>query len=621
MKSYYKNTMDKINETIIINKAIELAKRYNIEDVELVFNILLKTAIDIREFEPKASRLFTDEYIEFYPSLEEALQFLPVAEAMELFKKSNLVELYVKTIIIDYFNMLDTPFYTYDELSELIEKFKKYLEENKYSLIEKGYPKKSFESSFWLYKNLSRLYPIKIPVKTQDICFKDLKKSTLENFGKKDEEGNYIFKYEWAKEYRGPKEHFGKMKNFTYCKYNAAPLFEGLSNQDFEYIEERRARLFNLKIEILNISLNYIKNKKNSDEFWNDCLNVMSKKLPKEDIDTFNLIYKKYFDLFLLNKFEDGSFLVAVNPLTIYSKDLESGGIKNIFDFIYFIEEELKIGRMNKTKTSLISQIGSEEIHSYFQLISYKNINKIDRIIFDFIKYEKQEKDFEEMFNRRLGESFANDFKVEFRVKQKYYNAVKSYVEDKERAEKEGGTLLHYYSPKKPESEYFEEISEGTKWEDIKVEAIEDSKNIHLDTYVCDKKITFSANKIKFKKTFKEVGFSKKNGKLNLQGLLFLVFFQNGGNFSKEDLLSEKFREFRTALNEKILISQKYQLKNLLKKKFGIGDDPFDEPDRISYKKVIKKSKEIPYDEPGEIPYKKATKNYYLTYKLKMIFK
>jgi len=211
--------------------------------------------------------------------------------------------------------------------------------------------------------------------------------------------------------------------------YDEAYIIDGFLNEDVEFIDEQRGKLFNLKLIILNIAYDYITLEKDYNNFWDECIDAISDKLPIKDFQRFNKVEGKYTDIFLRHRFPDGSNLIDSNPITDLDpqKNMEAGGIKNLFEFIYLIEEELKICKMHNTKTRLLPLIDNQIPESYYQLVPLPTIADIDKVISDFLVYDDNEIEFEKMFDERLAKDVKEKFKQPLYVNPEKYDAIKAY--------------------------------------------------------------------------------------------------------------------------------------------------------------------------------------------------
>ncbi|HJX50968.1 MAG TPA: hypothetical protein VJ438_05905, partial [Candidatus Nanoarchaeia archaeon] len=516
------DVMQKIIEESIKEMAKEISEKHKISDIDRVFNILKKTAID-----NKATRLEdTEDFIDdgsftFIPSLWEALALFPPDRALEIFETSDLDDLFVKCGYISNLLDLDTPFYTHQELLELIIRFKKYCLDNKPNLLWRGYPLKCFNSSAWFYCKLSRLYPIKIPGPARIKSFADQKIVTEKGFGILDNERDIIFFYKWIKEALDDQM---PLRQITPCSYIEAPLINGFTDKDIEHIEENRIKIFELKLRLLDIAHNYISNQNNIENYWEDCINLICEKLSVDDIQLFNNIEEKYADLSLLYVLYTGSSFMSVFPASFDREIMNAGGIKNLLEFIFLIEEELKIGLMHHTKTELLKLTDNQMPSiSYFEFLSFNNIEEIDNAIYHSISYFSDEKDMHSMFYKRLAEDFQNKFKIQLSIPSELVSFFSNIIKLREEGEKIGidinyGIVKHVVAGQKIVPF---DLPENVKWEDITI------------TFTDDEYAKINAKGFKGsikERHFKDMGFGKMNSnKPCEQWLMLLKFAEHDG--------------------------------------------------------------------------------------------
>ena len=92
----------------------------------------------------------------------DALFQLPAEETLTLFEQ-DLEELKSRIQITAYLSNEHVPFYSIEDLGNLIGLLLEHQEENKDSLIQTGYPQTGFIQSPWLDSGLAFLYATKMP--------------------------------------------------------------------------------------------------------------------------------------------------------------------------------------------------------------------------------------------------------------------------------------------------------------------------------------------------------------------------------------------------------------------------------------------------------------------------
>jgi hypothetical protein len=97
-------------------------------------------------------------------SLESALQYLKPEEALSLFENTDFKTLSRYVTFVNYLRDLDMPLYNRHELVKVMHDFTDYLEQNKESLLQTGYPEARFSKSFWLGHRLGQHYYDHFPI-------------------------------------------------------------------------------------------------------------------------------------------------------------------------------------------------------------------------------------------------------------------------------------------------------------------------------------------------------------------------------------------------------------------------------------------------------------------------
>jgi len=554
--------MDKKVKNEIYIEARILARKYNISKIKRVIKILKKTAIDRQGLRYDKNRNTKDplqDGLDFLPSLKEALLFLPQHKALNLFENTDLEELQRKNITIKYWFNQDTPFYTYREIAEVIKKFIQYLNSNKAFLNNIGYPAKSFSYSQWFFLRLSRLYPIKIPYLIQKPSSRRPIIKDHKDRKERDDEGNLFHSYQWIKEMKKP-----MILNDppSFCSYEEAPLIEGLTKEDVECIEEQRMKLFNLKIQILEIAQQHIEykisgKKVDEDKFWDKCIDTIAVKLFRKDFEIFNKIEEKYSDLFLSSPFTKIAHpLLAHHQIFGFRKNLNSGGINNLLELIAHISRELKIGNLHKTKTKLMPLLNKKIPVSYYQLILSPAVEKIDKIIFEFFDDEIEEKKFWYSFERRLKKDFKKKVDSPIYVNLEIYDRVKPVVDIVKNSIKDGYKIIVQpvkHIPHGSKEICPMELPPDTTWEDITIKFI-DGHNVNIKVKSISKDTDY-----------KDIGFEdRRKRKPNEQWLLL-------------ELLAKRKRKLRWKDPEATtkMKKKKQLLAQTLKAYFQIDEDPF----------------------------------------------
>jgi hypothetical protein len=416
--------MDKLIEEVITIEAKALARIHNIYDVERVIKIMKRIAIDCNGFRYEITRNTKDplgEGLGFYPSLDKALAYLDSDKALSLFETADIDDLAYKVLYFDFLTDKETPFYTHEELAEVIEQFIPYLKANKSLLLAIGYPAKSFEKSPWLYRNLSRLYPVKIPFTVQGRSFSHQKIAEIDGIAERDSEGNLIFNYTWIKEWFYDLKPLEALSN---CSYEEALLIKGLQNKDIKHIEENRAKVFNLKIEILELAYKYLCQNMNANDFWENCINIIANNFTNDAYQQFRKIESAYSQLFVIDN--TPAFLVTCpSAITEGQPNLDTGGINNILALIFFVEAELIIGQMHKTRSVFLQLTNGKIPGAYYDLVFSPSMPAIDEAIKQSLNDAKKTTEFNDFFDERLRTDSEKKLKMLLEVPPDKYDTLK----------------------------------------------------------------------------------------------------------------------------------------------------------------------------------------------------
>jgi hypothetical protein len=528
--------MDKIVEDVITLEAEALAKKRNIADAKRVINVMKRVAIDCNGLRYEITRDTRDplsEGLAFHPSLDEALAHLEPDKALSLFETANIDDLASKVSYFDFLTDNQTPFYTHEELAALIKQFIVYLKANKSSLLAIGYPAKSFEKSPWLYENLSRLYPVKIPISIQNRDFVHQKVAEADGIAERDNKGNLIFKYTWLKESILLSEPYD-CKEMPQCSYDEAALIQGLSDKDVKHIEDYRSKVLNAKIEILEITHKYLCGEIDKDNFWNECFNIISKELTKDAFRCFEKIEEAYSRLFIVRESEDFR-ITRPSAITGGQPNLETGGINNILAFIFFIEAELKIGQMYNTKSALLKLTDSHVPSSYYDLVSSPSLTAIDEVIQQSQNDATKTAKFNELFDERLRTDSEKKLKMLLEVPSKNYDTVKRFSDLVD----SGPVSFHLENAPSASLSSSKKITPivfptGAQWEDITIE-FTDGHNIKIK---CKSKT--------FRRDYKDMGFEdSKAHKPNKQWAFLHRLAENNGEIAWDKSSSGKKADLR----------------------------------------------------------------------------
>jgi len=551
--------MDQMIIDVLGIEAERLAKGYSISNINRVLDIFMKTAIDCRGERFHINRTGQDPLrhgLEFYPSLFEALNYLPQESALSLFEKGDIDELAIKESLIRYWRDPWAPYYSLIELKELCSEFIEYLKASKSSLISLGYPKTDFAKSKWLFHYLSLLNPVKIPHSTNKYGMPYYIGEDTGLTVNRDTLGNQIFEYIWLTEEWNTLKPSETQKP---CSYEKAPIIDGFCDDDINFIDETRAILFNLKLDILGIAQAHIQRRlTNSTEqsgLWNDSIDLIADQLSISDFKRFDELERKYINVFLMDSFSDGSSMLHGNPVTGISKDLNAGGIKNLIEFIFHVEKELIIGKIHRTKTALDNLTHKMDYASYYELAGHPNIEQVDEILLGFLSYEDQERKLDSEQSERLTMSIHNKFKMPLLVSPQKYDAIKAFAQFIEATEKIGIEIIGSFLKSRESHRKIQRVDlpSGCKWENITIRFINGND------------ITIKCGDLQIDSDFKQMGFENRHERTpDLQWNILVLLSEHNG---------EAIWDLRRG--PRLTKERKQTLKKRLIDYFQIDDDPF----------------------------------------------
>jgi hypothetical protein len=474
----YDATRDPADKVIRI-EAADIAKRHKLKDRQRVAEIVRKTAIDANgiRFDVKRNRKNLLEHVtSFSPRLDEALRFMPADKAMDLFEQSDLNSLGVKAKVLGFWVVDDTPFYTLSELRDHIDALVRHLRNNKRSLLSIGYPSTGFRRSELLFQDLSRLYPIKVPGSIQGRRFLDQMDAELAKKAKRDSEGNLIYKYTWVKQVPGPLFALEWLR--TRCTYEKAALIPGLSESDVEHIEEMRPKILNLKIKVLGIVHRYVAARIAtggiSHSVWDECLKAIAEGINRPEYEALWRIEKVYPNLFMAPLLPDGRLFPVQSQVTGFHDRFEPGGLKNILDFIAYVERELTTGLMDQTRSRFLEITGGSELISYFQLISSPRVDEMDALMVDFLRQGYRDLETCKSFDERIAASIDAAFKCPVLVSPAVHGAVEELARFIEGADKIGIPIAHRLLRSLLDKQAVRPVllPPGTTWESITIKFV-----------------------------------------------------------------------------------------------------------------------------------------------------
>ena len=203
--------------------------------------------------------------------LELAFMYNKPSKALALLEKEDVIDFAKRVNLVRYFFSDYTPNYTLEMLTELIEDYISYLNQNRSYLFKIGYPRKVFEGSEWIDSFLSLLYPIK---KAVEIWYLPTGKIELP-----------IKKAQRPRVYHTEKEEPEL--------YEKGPILDFLNEEEADRLKTGRSKFFELKISILNVLVKALKCK-TATKLWDDCLSLITEAITAKEVDFYLSIDRRY---------------------------------------------------------------------------------------------------------------------------------------------------------------------------------------------------------------------------------------------------------------------------------------------------------------------------------------
>jgi len=416
--------VEKEVKTIIADEADRLARRYRIKEKKRVQAILERTAGGVFQ-QPVPDGIYGGKTLRkgltFHPSLHEALLHLPPEKALSTFERDDLNILAWRCFFVSFFSDQATPYYTLQELADLAKDFATHLGCNEEHLIKTGLPQTSFEKCRWLDYLLGHLYFEKLPLclqanrspKAQRIAERD-------GTATRDEEGNLVFDYSWAKECPSTgkqrwvkgrpvmKTRFARKEvsiPLTLCAYKEASLIYGLPAKTAAWILLGRPRYFQATIDLINTLVSCVGCSCKPREIFREGLRTLTEGFTRDEV-------ARYFDTSRLYK-ELGvwDYLSTLRGWTEYAA--RSPDIHQLFYVVGEFEKESSIGTYHRTKSAVLDVTrGYGPLNSYYQIIGKPFEADIGKVLDTFPESLERERDFWGRFWNRVYTALKNEFRV-----------------------------------------------------------------------------------------------------------------------------------------------------------------------------------------------------------------
>jgi len=392
-----------------------LSFRYNIDQTQ-VEEVIKRT----REID-----WYFHEHDTKYSPLEVALlEKIDRKKAIQIFDIEDLKSLRMKTLNFDHFFDVITPVFYLKEIALFCEQTIKYCIDNFWELLLYGNCPLEINmciQSTWFNLLLSRLYSFKLNPKII-IENENISQQNVHKFGKTVSSHDLISEIESAKNV----ENLLNDSNFVLNKS--------------VWPNENEVALFVIRLKLLITKINILKILQKAaidhdcTHLWKDCLAIFTKSNYSLEHDEVNILFKKDH-IFTWNNFSRKENIIEyTQPFRMIERP---GGISDIFEIIGFVEKEITIGTMRKTKEALgclYPKFNDSEfnIYRYFHLIGTPEQELADAAIDLFLSLDEKERHFWREYERRVNESINSKFEVPTpyggRVKKQDEQVYESYM-------------------------------------------------------------------------------------------------------------------------------------------------------------------------------------------------
>lgn len=413
-------------------EAKNLARRHGI-DTNRVRRILARTATDYygRPLPPPAPNQDNlSEGLQFHPSLDEALAYLPLEMALSTFEESDPGALSNRVRLIDYLGDPTSPSYTNLELASLLEAFSLHLKHDRDLLIRTGYPQTGFDPSPWLEWHLTLLSPTKFPASALPLSGPTAEPQAVHqsSAGHQAESapwpidggGDLTYSHSWTREPIGPvwsKDGPFLVRQLdhplpsSWCPYEEAALMHGLAPDTARHLENDRAKLFQVKLDVLSVCARCLRSG-DAESLWPSVLKTLVDTVLWQDVQRYLEVEETYW--------RAGIGDCVVPSYSLRAPHEVPGTLSTLLTVVGHVEKELRLGTFDRTMEALkpaLEGIGLPRIESYFQLVGHHEKSAIDAALDGFLELEGQERAFWKEYRYRVNAALETELREEVVVR------------------------------------------------------------------------------------------------------------------------------------------------------------------------------------------------------------
>jgi hypothetical protein len=421
---------------VIEIEAGKLARRHDI-DTTRVRSILAHTATDYYGrpiLLPVPGHDNLSEGLQFHPSLEEALAYLPSEVALSTFEETDRGALSNRARLIDYLADPTSPSNTRLELAALLEAFSLHLKQDRDVLVRTGYPRTRFDASPWLEWHLTLLSPTKFPasalplggstmatqVDHPSLVGHQAEPTHNNDQWSSDDDDNSTYSYAWTREPVGPvwsEDGAYLIRSLDHpipsrrCPYEEAPLMHGLSRDTAKDLVNDRAKLLELKLDVVSVCARCLRSG-DIEALWPSVLRILVDTVLWQDV-------QRYLDI------EETYWRAGIGECVVPSYSLRAprdvpGTLSTLLTVVGHVEKELRLGTFDRTMGALKPALlgtGVTRIESYFLLVGHHERPAIDAALDGFLELEGQERSFWEEYRHRVNAALETELREEVVVR------------------------------------------------------------------------------------------------------------------------------------------------------------------------------------------------------------
>src|SRR5579864_1182360 len=329
-----------------------------------------------------------------------------------------------------------TPLYSLQELTRLTAQFLDHQERNRDALISTGHPVTHFGLSAWFDTFLNKLYYTKVPIKlieSPGLGGRIRHKPFIPiGYAEWPLPGTSVANYvpsliqNWHVSYQYEGEPFpqlerlwarrrvsGRRRVWAPCSYENADRVAGISEADEKRLANLRPKLFQLKIRLLT-EAHRVLLKQNASDLWSKCSGELIELLRGDDAE---------FLLSMDQVYAGHNLMSSKSKRRSVRVPFMVGGLTNMLEFLGFIEKELKLGTLTKTRVNLNDMVTIDALsrprllaepacERYLALVFRGNFEKVRQAIDTCFDLGTQEPVFWANFRERAVNLLMEDLRV-----------------------------------------------------------------------------------------------------------------------------------------------------------------------------------------------------------------